>query len=308
MYTDQLEYFLAIAEQGSFTEAAFYLSISQSSLSKHIRKLEEELDVRLIDRTKKQIELTQAGELFFKYAKTSLCAYNMLREQLLPYKTQTLIKVGSIDHLGKVGLTTPLSDFICQYPEGSMKIEIKKGHAQEVIRFLLDKRIDIAITAHIADPIRGVSNLDIFNLSDCVCSLLLHDTYHAVMAENHPLAERELLTWEDLQNEPLVLLAPENSVNKLIRDAFTCRGLNANIIFENDQPDTLLGLAERGLGITFLSDRIASSNYRIKRIPIQGALTRDTIIVSRRKELHVRPILRTFAEFIENYYSTNSYL
>ena len=60
MHTDQLEYFVAIAEQGSFTEASYELSISQSSLSKQINKLEEELNVKLFVRGRRQLMLTDA--------------------------------------------------------------------------------------------------------------------------------------------------------------------------------------------------------------------------------------------------------
>lgn len=64
MHTDQLEYFVAIAEQGSFTEASYELSISQSSLSKQINKLEEELNVKLFVRGRRQLMLTDAGTRF----------------------------------------------------------------------------------------------------------------------------------------------------------------------------------------------------------------------------------------------------
>ena len=72
MHTDQLEYFVAIAEQGSFTEASYELSISQSSLSKQINKLEEELNVKLFVRGRRQLMLTDAGRDFLVYARDAL--------------------------------------------------------------------------------------------------------------------------------------------------------------------------------------------------------------------------------------------
>lgn len=99
MHTDQLEYFVAIAEQGSFTEASYELSISQSSLSKQINKLEEELNVKLFVRGRRQLMLTDAGRDFLVYARDALRNYRNICAELLKYSSGGTIHIGSVDHM-----------------------------------------------------------------------------------------------------------------------------------------------------------------------------------------------------------------
>lgn len=121
MHTDQLEYFVTIAELLSFTEASYQLMISQSSLSKQITKLEDELNVKLFSREKRQLQLTPAGREFFVYAQEALQNYRDIKNELSRYAAEQEILVGSVDHLGKVGLTAPIAMFMEQFPEEDRK-------------------------------------------------------------------------------------------------------------------------------------------------------------------------------------------
>lgn len=306
MHTDQLEYFVAIAEQGSFTEASYELSISQSSLSKQINKLEEELNVKLFVRGRRQLMLTDAGRDFLVYARDALRNYRNICAELLKYSSGGTIHIGSVDHMGKVGLTTPMASFIDKFPENSVHLEVERSSARQVVEWLLEGRADICFTARIADGVRGVSNLDVYDLSDYCCSTLLHDEYYVIVPEEHEFCQREYVDWEDLREERLMLLDRQHSVNALIREAMISRGMTPHVTFECNQTDALLRMVADGFGITFLSGRIAASEYEVRRIPLRQSLSRDTYMIVPQEHMQENDLTGQFAHYVEKFYEKNS--
>ena len=303
MHTDQLEYFVTIAELLSFTEASYQLMISQSSLSKQITKLEDELNVKLFSREKRQLQLTPAGREFLVYAQDALQNYRDIKNELSRYAAEQEILVGSIDHLGKVGLTAPIAMFMEQFPEDKIHIDIQKGHARQVVSWLLEGKTDICFTAKIEDPEHQISNLSPFDLTDCYCRDLVQDEYYAIVPIQHPLADRTEIDWEDLKEERLMILDKQNSVNGLIRNMFASRGITPHISFECNQTDALLKMVEDGHGITFLSGLIASTSYQVRKIKMKHPLSRYTTMIVKKNQLKQHSLVSRFASYIEQYYA-----
>lgn len=303
MHTDQLKYFVTIAELLSFTEASYNLSISQSSLSKQITKLEEELNVKLFSREKRQLQLTMAGREFLDYAKTELQNYQDIQKRLAQYAEAQSIIIGSVDHIGKVGLTAPIASFMQQFPEGKLCIDIQKGYACQVISWLLEGKTDLCFTAKIESREYQMSNFSAFNLADCYCCDLVQDEYYAILPVHHALADRAEIDWEDLKNEQLVILDKHNSVNELIRNMFTFRRITPHISFECNQTDALLKMVEDGYGITFLSGLIASTSYHIKKVKMKHPLSRYTTMIVKKNHLKQNHLLAQFSAHIEQYYA-----
>lgn len=101
MSIEQIICFLAIVNHGSFTEAAYQENISQSSISKQIKKLEDEIGVELFSRNKNKIKLTSAGYEFLKFAKEANFAYYNMLNSISIYKGTAVqtIRIGSITAL-----------------------------------------------------------------------------------------------------------------------------------------------------------------------------------------------------------------
>lgn len=301
----QLQCFLSIAEYRSFTEASYQLSISQSSLSKHISKLENEFQVQLFDRSRRQLALTPAGEEFLVYAKNAFSEYQTIRNRLLEYNSGGgTIRIGSVDHMGKVGLTTPIALFMEKFPEGNIQMDIKKSQSTQVVEWLLKGKTDIAFTAHIKDPVKNVSNLDNYDLTDYYISALVKDEYYVILPASHLLVSREEVTWDELADEKLLILDKSNSVNAMIRDAFLSRGMQPHIAFECNQVDALLGMTASGFGISFLSGRIADTSYNVKKIRLRNSLTRDTCMIVPRESMQKHELIYRFAKHIESWYES----
>ena len=123
----QLKCFVNVVDQRSFTKAAFEVSSSQSALSKQISKLEDELNVRLFDRSRRVVTLTPAGREFEPHARKLLADYDEMMASIKRFSNSGHLHIGSVDHMGRVGLTTPISTFLKQYPDGGVTIDIERG-------------------------------------------------------------------------------------------------------------------------------------------------------------------------------------
>ena len=281
----QLKCFVSVIDNKSFTDAAYENSVSQSSLSKHIGKLEDELGVTLIERRKRVASLTPAGAEFEPYARRILNEDADARNALKQFKTSGNLHIGSVDHLGSVGLSDPISSFLAQYSGNGVSISMDSGPANSLMDRLVKGELDLAITAHIFSPISKKSNTDNYDLSEYNTYTLVKDEYHVIVSEAHPFAsvKDRRISWEELARERLVILDNKHGINAIIRGTFSHAGLTPNIVFECDQVDALLGMAEEGFGAALMSKRVATmSSYHVAAVPMESPITRDTMLVVRK--------------------------
>ena len=298
----QLKCFLSIVRYKSFTEASYEVALSQSALSKHISKLEDELKVKLFDRSKRQTELTPAGQEFVLYAKTILNSYEQSIAAMKKYAVGGILHIGSIEHMGRVGLTTPIASFLNLFPEGEVEIELIKGDTVTLMNQLGARKIDMAFIAYITSARKDISNLDGFDLAPYHLYQLVVDDYHLVVSRSHPLAGSSLVSWEQLTGEKLVILDKSYSLNALLRHSFRQMGLEPHIAFECDQVDTILGLVEENFGVTMLSKRIAMTRYDVVPVPMEHPLSRNTVLVVSQDLEQTRKLAQHFVQHIVSYF------
>lgn len=299
----QLKCFLSVVDKKSFTEAAYANAVSQSSLSKHISKLEDELGVTLLDRSRRSAMLTPAGREFEPYARRMVNEESRALCALKRFSDSGSLHIGCVDHMGRVGLTAPISSFLDQYPSGTVSINMDRGPTNPLMESLLKGQLDMAIIAHIISPFSHKSNIDCYDLSAYHTYTLVQDEYHAVVNENHPFARQTgRLTWEQLAKERLVILDRRYGLNSIIRDCFNQAGLTPNIAFECDQVDAILGMVEEGFGVSILSKKVAMAQYRVVTVPMQPPISRNTVLVVRSDVENRHLLAGRFVHHIVHYY------
>ncbi|WP_434310785.1 LysR family transcriptional regulator [Hominifimenecus sp. rT4P-3] len=298
----QLKCFVRIVDCKSFTEASYEEAISQSSLSKYISKLEDELKVKLFDRSKRQVELTPAGREFEQYARTMLNEYEQMKHAMKKYSVGGILHIGSIEHMGRVGLTTPIASFLNQFPDGDVEIEIEKGDTLSLMNLLAVKKIDMAFIAHIISAGGETSNIDGYDLAAFDRYTLVEDEYHLIVSRNHPLAGKTSVSWAALAEEKLVILDQSYSLNAVIRDSFRQAGIVPHIAFECDQVDTILGLVEENFGVSLLSKRVATAQYDVTAIRLDRPLSRNTVLVVPKEIEKKRKLIQQFVCHMVKYY------
>lgn len=298
----QLKCFLHVVEQKSFTKAALEVCSSQSALSKYISKLEDELNIQLFDRSHRTVTLTPAGANFEPYARKLLEDYNQMLASIKRFSSSGHLHIGSVDHMGRVGLTAPISTFLKQYPDGSVSIDIEKGSTLKLMDHLMEGKIDMAFIAHIISPFSKASNIDAYPLDQYRLYTLVLDEYHVIVSRQHRFAGRDKIKWQDLEQEKLVLLDKSFSLNSIVQDCFQQYGMTPNIAFECNQVDAILGMVEENFGISLLSKRIATTCYDVVPVSLDAPIARNTVlVVPKEVEAHQR-LASDFIHHILHYY------
>lgn len=257
--TDQLKYFMEIKKEGNFSRAADNLSISQSSLSKQIMHLEDELGVLLFDRSSKAITVTAEGQEFYEYASEILDIYEEMlnRMEELQSRRERRIILATIPVLSQYKLTLMLSEFSEVYPE--IDLTIIEEESAYIIKRLERNEIDLAIIRE--EDLQQPSTQNHF---------LAEDELVVIVPEKHRLSHRRALDISDLRCECLVLLVPESGVyQRVIRE---CRqaGFSPLVKNTNSRIETILGLIDSSELITVLMRKsvIPFLSDKFKMIPL----------------------------------------
>ena len=143
----QLEYLLAVANCGSFSLAAEHCFVTQPSLSMQVKSLEEELGVVLLDRSKKPVIPTEAGEVVLERARETLRAYSNIKESVAELKGETAgrLRLGVIPTIAPYLLHKFIPSFVHDYPK--VELEISEMITADIVEALRRDRIDAALVA-----------------------------------------------------------------------------------------------------------------------------------------------------------------
>ena len=236
----QLRAFVAVAEGGRFVLAARRVHVSQSALSTLIRELEEALGVRLFDRNTRSVRLTPSGEQFLERARRVL--------QELDQALQVTRDITTF-HRGRVSVacSTVLSSTLVvpflkafQASYAGIRLELLDLAEQGIQRAVLDEKADIGIgTQAQTDP-------------ELTATPLFRDAYRAVLPQGHRLAERRLVPWRVLSEEPWIALSPLSPIRREIEAHVKAHGLEIKIAYEVSFPSTVFAMVRHGLGVSVL--------------------------------------------------------
>lgn len=263
MDTRQLEYFIAVAELLNFTKVAEKFYISQTAISLQIKSLEESLNAQLFIRNNRNVNLTPAGQAFYKEAKLIL---NKINEAI-----NTTAKIAS-GH------------------DGILKIGFIRGHNTHIIYDLLEKfrlqfpNVDISIMdANIGILCEHLENnsLDLifsidFNLEEhnnFKWISLANEPIYAVMCNNNPLSKKLKLKRSDLKNEDILFVDRSEAPSGFDGMITNCiqSGFSPKIVKQCNSLESLLLMVKLGIGITIFPKFISSnSTDNLVFIPLEG--------------------------------------
>lgn len=264
MTAEQLRYFIAIVDMGSYMDAAMELNISQSSVSKHIKSLENELGVSLFDRTSRKAKLTSEGKALLPEARLLLEKMDHFlasAEKMRPNYAKRFL-VATLPFIGYLGFYASLIRFEMENPDYHLSV-IEEEEPRLMRRFLTDD-FDIIITFEYEYQLsnKGQDFLPIAN-----------DEIVLVVHRDHPLARQETVTLSDIVDAPLLLMEPYTCISKLCMLYFKEHDYIPNIIFRG-RPETIFGGAEAKLGLAMMTKKQAYC-YATKdsvMIPFEPAL------------------------------------
>ena len=242
MTITQLKYTLAVAEYKNFTIAADNCFVTQPTLSMQIQKLEEELDAKIFNRSKKPIELTEVGKRIVEQAKVIVDESNRIIDIVHQQKGYVggEFKLGIIPTIMPTLLPMFLKTFNRNYPK--VQLIIEELTTEEIVRKLTDGHIDAAIAA---TPLENEAIKE---------RVLYYEPFVGLVPEEHRLYKKNKLTVEELNVDDILLLEDghcfKDSVINLCRTNKTNKNLHFQL--ESGSFDTLIKLSKDGLGMTLL--------------------------------------------------------
>lgn len=254
-----MKYFSVTAETLNFSEAAKLLNVTQSTLSQQIAVLEGELGVRLFDRNRHSMTLTDMGRAFLPSALRTIHDAASCIDRIQDVRN---LQIGEVN-IGTTYTFSPLLrdtvlNFMRRYPK--IKLNIFCKSMEELLDMLLSRKIDVALSYK---PV---------NVCDAIESHILFDSNLCVaVGKNHPLAGRTSVTLRDIENFPVCLPAKgmqaRNTFDHIMESS---HGSQLDIRLEINDINILLSLVSKSNLLSFLSHATIIDHPEIVGIPLAG--------------------------------------
>lgn len=236
----QLRVFVTVAQARSFSRAGEIIGLSQSAVSHSVKELETQTGVKLLDRTTREVVLTEAGQQLA-----------MRLERLLDELNSTLRDVGRLGQQLSGTVRVAASQTISAHLIPQCIAE--SNHRYPDIDFVLHDRPQQWVLESIrqGDVDFGIV-IDPGAVSDLECEVVLSEPFLLLCRDDDPLASLPHVAWQALQGANLVLQDYASGSRPLIDAALAAQGVKATIVQEIGHPATLFPMVEAGIGISVL--------------------------------------------------------
>ena len=242
----QLEIFVKVAELGSFSKAAEALFLTQPTVSEHIRGLEEELGVRLLDRLGRGAAPTKAGQLLLGYARRILELHREARQALDQFQGRMSgeLVVAASTIPGEYVLPALIGRFKEKYPD--IVISLLIGDTQRVVEWVLEGRAELAVAGAQIDH-RALDYRE-----------LMPDELVLVVSSAHPWHGKKTATLEEVRAEPLIVRERGSGSRHALEKALAEVGLDLSdfrVVGEMGSTQAIKQAVKAGVGISLISKR-----------------------------------------------------
>lgn len=286
----QIEYFQAIVEAGNFYQAAEKCSVSQSAISQQIKKLEQELEVKLLDRHNRTFSLTPSGEHFYR---KSLILVSDLEQIKLETKRiasndHAILRIGYYKGYHGNELSEAVAAFSAKYP--TIEISIMVGSHDELYKSLESDKVDLVLS----DQRRAFS--DLYNNE-----ILSESHTYIEISKHNPLSRLEMVEIAELKNTPCILVI--NSSGQEEEKAYyeDIVGIKGDYLFADSVQEARLKIITgQGYMPVDVIGNQAWANSTIERVPLvrNGEPIRKTYCAFWRKD-NSKSYTKDFAKMIK---------
>ncbi len=290
----RLEVFVKVAEHGSFSRAAEALSLAQPTVSEHIRSLEEDLGVPLLDRMGRGARPTPAGVVLLSYAQRILALAGEARQAIDQFQGRMSghLVVGGSTIPGEYVLPALVGQFMGKYPDISLSLLI--GDSQQVSDWVAEGRVELgvvgAVPAHRALESRP----------------LMPDELVIVVAAEHPWAGRQSVRLRDVQGEPLIVRERGSGSREALERALREVGMGLDafrVVGEMGSTQAIKQAVRAGVGISMMSRRAVCDECRANLLRCLAVadlvISRSFHLVTHRERTR-SPLAQAFLEFVES--------
>lgn len=275
-----------IVEMGSFSKAAEFLGYTQSGISQMIASLENELSIKLLNRSRNGATLTYEGKELYPYIEKTIYQYFAMQEKAKDIKglETGIIRMGAFSSITAHWMPSLLKEFQKKYPK--VEFIINQGDYSIIQDWIKAGAIDFGFVSP-----HAVSGLEI--TAEKKGELL------AVLPENHPLAKLDTVPLKLLAKEPYILVEEGHYYESL--EAFKAIGEVPNVRYTVHDDYSIMTMVEAGLGVSILAELILKrTNYNIVTKPLDPPLTR-TLAIAYKDENSLPMASKKFIKFIKEH-------
>ena len=260
----QLRIIKAIASENSFTRAAEILFISQPSLSKQVKKLENRLGILLVNRESNKISLTEGGKLFLQYSERilALCEESCRALNDLKNGDRGSLTVGASQTIGTYLMPRVLALFAQHYPQINLKVQVDS--TRFIAKNVVNRYIDIAVVGgDVPEDLKKYLEIENF----------VEDELTLIIPKSHPFATKKnkYINKDDLYHLNFITLNPNSTIRKFIDNILIQNNIETkqfNIIMQLNSIEAIKTAVSLGLGAAFVSSSAIEKEMELKTIEI----------------------------------------
>jgi DNA-binding transcriptional LysR family regulator len=296
----RLEIFAKVAELGSFSRAAEALYLTQPTVSEHVRALEDELGVQLLDRLGRGAAATRAGDLLLGYARRILSLAAEARQAVDQFQGRMsgVLIVGGSTIPGEYVLPALVAEFRGKYPDVSITLLI--GSSRQVGTWLEEGRVEVGIVG--ARPAsRTLESRE-----------LMSDELVVVVGAGHAWASRRGVTLTDLKAEPMIVRERGSGSREAVERALKSVNMDLGdfrVVAEMGSTQAIKQAVRAGVGIAIISQRAVELECRAKLVACvlidDLTITRAFSIVTSRERSR-SPLAQAVLDFVESQFPARS--
>ena len=280
----RLQVFYSVAKHLSFTKAAEALHMTQPAVTFQVRQLEEQFNTRLFDRTHNRINLTEAGDRVYHYAKQIFELYSRMEGDVREL-------TGEVSGVVILGASTTVAEYMLPPLLGAFKrkfadvvIRLRVSNTDGIVAMVEDNEIDLGV---VEAPVSNKS------LVVEVCRI---DKLVAVLPPEHELAGRVSLPVADVLKYPFIAREEGSGTREVTFDYLRGAGLepaNLTLVMELGSPESIKGAIEAGMGISILSRSTIGKELQLRTltcVELEPPLERPFSFVHQKQKFRVRAI------------------
>jgi DNA-binding transcriptional LysR family regulator len=289
----QLEIFVKVAELGSFSKAAEALFLTQPTVSEHIRSLEDELGVRLLDRLGRGAAVTKGGALLQGYAQRLLALSREARQAMESFQGRMSgeLLVGASTIPGEYILPGLIGRFKEKFPDIAITLLI--GASQTVTEWVAEGRAEVGIVGARSGH-RSVEFRE-----------LLPDDIVLIVSATHPWHGRKQVTLDELRSEPLLLRERGSGTRAALERALAASATDLSafrVVGEMGSTQAIKQAVKAGVGVSFVSSRAVDDESRAGALwclPVNDLKIARAFYLATHRERSRSPLAEAFRAFVE---------
>ncbi|MBN9216808.1 MAG: LysR family transcriptional regulator [Mesorhizobium sp.] len=288
----QIQSFLAVAESGNFSAASSRMGLAQSAISQAVKDLEDELAVRLFDRTTRRVELTDAGREFRNSASKIMEELQLAVRSVhdLAERRRGKIRVAAPPLLAAAVLPHAIAEFQSRYP--GITVELADVGTEMIVESVRSGKADCGLgTFPPAEA--GIERI-----------ILVRDTLMLFCSGKSALASNETTSWTDLQHHPIITLTRDSGIRLLVEVGFEMAQLPLKPAYEVSQITTAIALVEAGLGVSVLPSyaltAVGTRGGAVGKTLVEPSISRDVVMIHATGR-SISPATSAFAAVVRRY-------